>query len=75
MANRRVTETVLIVEDEADFQSFVSRVLGLEGYHVIQAQDGDECLRLMKEIHIALVLLDLMISGRDGWDVLESDEV
>jgi CheY-like chemotaxis protein len=45
-------------------------VLELEGYHVIQAADADEGLRLVRKRQVALVLLDLRLPGRDGWVVL-----
>jgi adenylate cyclase len=63
-------KTVLIVEDDADIRKFASRVLELEGYHVIQAADADEGLRLARKRRVALVLLDLRLPGRDGWVVL-----
>lgn len=73
MAKKGETETVLIlvIEDEADVRNFASRVLELEGYWVLQAKDGDNSLRLVREYQVALVLLDLKLPGRDGWAVLE----
>ena len=70
MAKRRETKTVLIIEDEADIRSFASRVLELEGYRALQAEDGDEGLRLARENELSLVLLDLRLPGRDGLAVL-----
>ncbi len=70
MAKRRETKTVLIIEDEADIRNFASRMLELEGYHVLQAEDGDEGLRLARENELSLVLLDLRLPGRDGLAVL-----
>ena len=67
---RPETKTVLIIEDEADIRNFASRVLELEGYHVLQAVDGDEGLRLARKSPVALVLLDLKLPGCDGWVVL-----
>lgn len=70
MAKRRETKTVLIIEDEADIRNFASRMLELEGYHVLQAEDGDEGLQLARENELSLVLLDLRLPGRDGLAVL-----
>ena len=71
MMRKGETKTVLIIEDEADVLNFASRVLELEGYHVLQAKDGDEGLGLARESQIALVLLDLRLPGHDGWAVLQ----
>ena len=66
------TKTVLIIEDEAEVRNFASRVLELEGYRVLQAEDGYEGLRSMREERrIALVLLDLKLPVDDGWAVLK----
>jgi len=70
MEKRRETKTVLIIEDDAGLRNFAARVLELEGYRVFQTEDGDEGLRLVGEIQVALVLLDLRMPGRDGWSVL-----
>ena len=70
MVKRRETKTVLVIEDETDVRNFASRVLELEGYHVLQAEGGDEGLRLARETRPALVLLDLRLPGGDGWAVL-----
>ncbi len=71
MAKRREAKTILIIEDEADVLKFASRVLELEGYPVLQAENGEEGLRLVRESQPALVLLDLRLPGIDGWAVLE----
>ena len=74
MVRKDKTKTVLIliIEDEAEVRNFASRVLELEGYRVLRAEDGDEGLRLVREERrIALVLLDLKLPGDDGWMVLK----
>ncbi len=71
MAQGHETKTILIIEDEAEVRNFASRVLELEGYQVLQAEDGDTGLRLVVKNRVALVLLDLRLPGRDGWAVLE----
>ena len=71
MTMAQETKTVLIIEDDADILEFASRVLELEGYHVLQTGDGDKGLELVRERECALVLLDLKLPGRDGWAVLE----
>ncbi len=70
MAKKRKAKLVLIIEDEVDVRVFVSRTLELAGYHVLQATDGEEGMKIVRESPIALVLLDLRLPGRDGWSVL-----
>ena len=62
---------VLVIEDEANVRNFASRVLELEGYRVLQAENGDECFRLMRESQVDLIVLDLKLPGVDGRLVLE----
>jgi len=62
---------VLVIEDDADVRSFASWVLELEGYRVLQDKKGDEGLKLARRSQIDLVLLDLRLTGLDGWSVLE----
>ncbi len=71
MAQRHRAKTILVIEDEADVRNFAARVLELEGYGVLRAEDGDEGLRLVREHQPALVLLDLKLPGHNGWAVLE----
>lgn len=70
MTGKRDTKTIVIVEDEPEIMKFASRVLQLEGYHVIHARNGDDGLKLARKRQAALVLLDLRLPGRDGWSVL-----
>ena len=65
------TKTILIIEDDTQVRQFAVWLLELEGFHILQAVDGDEGLRLAREQMIALVLLDLRLPGRDGWSLLE----
>lgn len=71
MAPKREIETVLIIEDETDVRNFASRVLELEGYHVLQAEDSEEGIRLLRGGRVSLVLLDLKLPGHNGWVILE----
>ncbi len=71
MARNSKRTTVLIIEDEVNVRGFASRVFELEGYQVLQAEDGEGGLRLARENRVALVLLDLRLPGVDGWEVLK----
>ena len=61
---------VLIVEDERRIASFVARGLSREGYAVQAVVDGDGALASAARQEPALVLLDVMLPGRDGIAVL-----
>lgn len=65
------SDTILVIEDEDDIRSFVCRVVELEGYNALQAGDGLAGLKLTKEKQLAMVLLDLRLPNRSGWDVLQ----
>jgi DNA-binding response OmpR family regulator len=63
-------KVILIIEDEVDIRNFVSRVLELDGYQVLQAGDGKTGMEIIRENPIDLVLLDLRLPGLDGWSIL-----
>ncbi len=61
---------ILVVEDEARIASFVSRALTAEGFGVDCASDGDRALKMARAGLYELVILDLLLPGRDGISVL-----
>ncbi|MGE3527615.1 MAG: response regulator transcription factor, partial [Gemmatimonadales bacterium] len=63
---------ILLVEDNADLADGLRYNLELEGYQVAQAGDGNEGLRLATEWSPDLIVLDLMLPGRDGYQVLQA---
>jgi len=63
-------QKILLVEDEASIARFVELELGHEGYEVVKAEDGREGLRLAGEGGFDLVLLDVMLPGINGLEVL-----
>jgi len=71
MSKEYQVRTGLVIEDEANIRNFTSRVLELEGYRVLQAENDDEGLRLVRESQIDLILLDLKLTGDDGWLMLQ----
>jgi DNA-binding response OmpR family regulator len=60
--------SVLVVDDESDIREAVSELLADEGYEVHDAGDGAEALRMAREYHPSVVLLDLMMPGMSGWE-------
>ena len=63
---------ILIVEDESAIADFICRGLEADGYEVRSAADGIEGERLALEGGFDLVILDRMLPGRDGLEVLEA---
>ncbi|SMC35920.1 response regulator transcription factor [Papillibacter cinnamivorans] len=61
---------VLIVEDQEEIRSVVSKYLENEGYKTFAAKDGFEALEIFNREKIHLTLLDVMMPGIDGFDVL-----
>ena len=60
---------ILIVDDNPDFLYILSRVLGKEGYDVIKAHEGAECLEKVEQEKPDMVFLDIMMPGMSGWEV------
>jgi len=61
---------VLVVDDDADSRALVCRNLRNEGFDVAEAKNGDEALLRMRVSPPSLLILDLVMPGRDGFDVL-----
>ena len=65
-------ETIVVVDDEEDILLLCRVNLEFEGYRVVTASSGVEGLRLVRELHPSMVLLDVMMPSMDGWHVLEA---
>ena len=65
------TKTILCVEDEPEMIDLIRLILSRKGYSVKGASGGVEGIRLIKELHPDLVLLDLMMPDMDGWEVYQ----
>jgi DNA-binding response OmpR family regulator/DNA-binding CsgD family transcriptional regulator len=62
--------TILVVEDEPDIRDLIRLNLELEGFAVVTAADGDAGLDAARESTPDLIILDVMMPGLDGWEVL-----
>ena len=63
------SETLLVVDDNHDNVEILTTFLESRGYRVVSAQDGKTALSRLEEVKPALVLLDVMMPGMDGWQV------
>jgi len=61
---------ILVIEDEAKTSKFLKKGLGEAGFVVDVARDGLDGLHLAQELQFDLVILDVMLPGLDGWQVL-----
>jgi DNA-binding response OmpR family regulator len=64
------SETVLLIEDDAAIVSGLELNLSLEGYQVLSAADGETGFRVACERHPDMVVLDIMLPGMNGLEVL-----
>jgi signal transduction histidine kinase/CheY-like chemotaxis protein/HAMP domain-containing protein len=62
--------TVLVIDDDPTVHDLVQRFLNKEGLKMIVARSGEEGIRLAKEIRPAVITLDVLMPGMDGWAVL-----
>jgi len=62
---------ILFVEDEPSLQKTISEVLVQEGFQVLSASDGEEGLRFAANENPDLILLDLILPKKDGFEVLK----
>ncbi|HEX7241737.1 MAG TPA: response regulator [Longimicrobiaceae bacterium] len=61
--------TILVVDDNRDNVEILRAFLESRGYVVAEASDGRSALAKMEQVRPALVLLDVMMPGMDGWQV------
>lgn len=62
---------ILIVEDEAGIVRFLERGLAAHGYQPLSASNGEDGVRMAEDEAVDLVLLDIMLPGLDGQEVLK----
>lgn len=62
---------VLVVDDDVSVRESVSKVLQEEGYDTVMAADGNEALKQFAAHEVGLLLLDLGLPIKNGWDVFE----
>ena len=65
-------DTILVIEDKESMLAMLKQTLEAEGYQVIAAKDGAEGIRMLVDERIGLVLTDLKLPKKDGFDVLRA---
>lgn len=61
---------ILVIEDENSLRSLLSKALVEEGFEVLEAFDAEEGLKILRENKVDLILLDLILPGMSGFDLL-----
>jgi phosphate regulon transcriptional regulator PhoB len=64
--------TILVVEDEPDIRKLVQYNLVQERYKVLEAEDGEQALKLLQRTKPKLVILDLMLPGMSGLELCKT---
>jgi DNA-binding response OmpR family regulator len=67
-----MTTTVLTIDDDPAITELLGILLRSHGFEMFSANSGEEGLQLIKEKMPAVVILDLMMPGMDGWGVCRS---
>jgi len=63
-------KSVLIVDDDLHILIAVSTILNDAGINVLTAESGDECLKIIEAGFYGVVLMDIMMPEKDGWDTI-----
>jgi two-component system alkaline phosphatase synthesis response regulator PhoP len=64
-----LTQRILVVDDDHEVVRLMRGYLEQAGYEVLMAYNGETALHILRSEHPDLVLLDLMLPDRDGWDI------
>ncbi|MBR1390569.1 MAG: response regulator transcription factor [Lachnospiraceae bacterium] len=62
---------ILFLEDDETIREVLKEYMTVVGYHVTEAADGDQAIRLLGEEGYDLAVLDIMVPGPDGFEVLQ----
>jgi len=65
-----MAKTIMIVDDEADNRTTVKTALEKNGYEVVTAVNGDDCLEKLKTEKPDLILMDIMMPGTPVKDIV-----
>jgi len=66
-----MAKTILIVDDEQDILDVLQFNLETEGYQILTASNGNDAVQLAQTHSPDLIILDIMLPGKDGWQVIK----
>jgi two-component system OmpR family response regulator len=66
-----VPQTILVCDNEEAMRALVRAALDPSGCEIVEARDGDESVELARSLEPDLIVLDLMMPGRSGFEVLD----
>jgi signal transduction histidine kinase/CheY-like chemotaxis protein len=64
-------DTILVIDDDVAVRELMSRFLSKLGFHVVAAPNGEEGLRLARQVRPVVITLDVVMPECDGWAVLK----
>ena len=64
-------KTVLVMDDIAEQRNILVTLLRYSGYEILEAADGEEAIRMARESHPDLILMDAGLPRLDGWEATE----
>jgi twitching motility two-component system response regulator PilH len=64
-----ISQKILVVEDSPTTRRQITEILESQGYEVISAEDGEAALELVREHHPELVVLDIVLPKKNGYQV------
>ncbi|MFW6147943.1 MAG: ATP-binding protein, partial [Thermodesulfobacteriota bacterium] len=71
ISKRTAEAKVLVVDDEPDQVTLISKLLQEQGYHILQAYDGEQALESVKFVRPDLIILDLMMPKMNGFEAID----
>ena len=60
---------ILLAEDDTDLRNILSQYLDLNGFSVLQAENGQTGLELFRNEHVDFCILDITMPVMDGWEL------
>lgn len=64
--------SILVAEDDIALNRLICKVLEKDGHFVVSKKDGDEALKVLDEMHIDLIVTDVMMPKVDGYELVEN---